>query len=158
MIQYHWGSSFYICFGLLYFQCACPDCTISYMTESQVFTVHLNELSLPEDKHLPCHINIKVEDVLLYKMPAIFVLNLMLWPTLLFIIGFVGLFSSCLLLQYESCIFLSWLKWSFYFIWLKNSFNVNWLCQVFTEPKMSQTQTLKNNILYLRATKNTVKV
>ena len=102
---YLFQSSYNWTLFLFYLQCPCPSCKVLNQPETgYVVQVGDSTYSLT-DGVFPCHVNTYVlgPEVLRYKMSTWMVLNLMFWPTLFFMVGFVGLFFSCLYLQYEDC-------------------------------------------------------
>ena len=78
-------------------QCRCQDCRI-LLEDNDVIIV--DGQTLRQDDQIECYYNVyKPREVLLQRRSTVLVLNAMLWPTVVFIFGFVGLFFACLFAQ-----------------------------------------------------------
>ena len=92
-----------------YFQCTCPDCRIlKYNSTRQdgdssvLEAVQVSGMDLKVGDRIHCLYQ-GLDEVLLYRHSTGMVLNIMLWPTLIFIVGFVGLVFACLFVQTDDC-------------------------------------------------------
>ena len=89
---------------LSYFQCLCHACNSgqfdSQNTEAK--TVKIRNKELISGKKIECyHLNSGATYLLKWETSNSAILNAILWPTIVFIGGFISLFFSCLALQRE---------------------------------------------------------
>ncbi len=86
------------------FQCHCPDCHLAEGSNISISSVFIISQEYQTGETIPCLYNpYHAGEVLLKRNSIILVLNAMLWPTIMFITGFVGLFFACLFAQREEC-------------------------------------------------------
>ena len=102
----------------LCFQCSCPDCSIPMENIRHEMNTSLTLGDPPGflgsqpiqiGDVLSCYHNIHQvprAEILLGRHSTVFVVNVMLWPTLIFTAGFCGLVFACLFVQKDDC------KWS----------------------------------------------
>ena len=100
-------------FHFYLFQCTCPDCHITTgETITENGTVISYEYGILDSEPveigniIPCYYNIyqvPTFEILLDRHSTAFVVNVMLWPTLIFTAGFCGLVFACLFVQRDEC-------------------------------------------------------
>ena len=91
------------------FQCTCASCEIQGR-DTNTSTSHqsgfLKSASIESGMIIPCYFNIyqmPTMEILLDRHSTVFVVNVMLWPTLIFTVGFCGLVFACLFVQRDEC-------------------------------------------------------
>ena len=80
---------------LLIFQCFCRS-VCELLSAGTILRLTLDGRELQTGTQTHCFYRREVEPAVSQRLHNLLLLNMMLWPTVLFILGFVGLFFSCI--------------------------------------------------------------